>query len=391
MAHNPVLSALGRRLRLGVIGGGAGSFIGEVHRIAARLDDRYEVVAGVLSSNPDKAVAFGREIGLAADRAYANADQMFAAELARDDGIDVVAIMTPNDSHAPLSIASLTNGFDVICDKPLTNSLADAHAVAAAVAGSGRAMCVTYNYTGYPMVRQARAMVEAGELGDIRAVNVEYIQGHNATLVEGSEAGRDAWRFNAEIAGQSLVLGDIGTHAIHLATYVGRQPPARVLADVGALVPGRQVHDHAAVLMKLANDARGVFWVTNAAAGAEHGLHLRVYGAKGGLEWFQERPNDLHHMPIGEPARRYTRDGPGLHPIAARGTRVAIGHPEGYHEAFANLYADVAEDIVARRTGTAPDPLALWYPTVEDGVAGVAFIEACLRASAAGGWADVAA
>ena len=249
--------------------------------------------------------------------------------------------------------------------------------------------CLTYNYTGYPMVRQARAMVREGELGAIRQVQVEYIQGHLAAPTVADRDPAANWRFSAEQGGPSLVLDDIGTHAHHLAAFVAGDELAQVAAELGSAVPGRQVHDLAHLLLRFAGGARGSMWVTNSAAGAEHGLRIRVFGDKGGLEWQQEDPNQLLHRPLEGFARVLTRGRPGLSPAAARATRVVLGHPEGYFEAFANLYADAAAAIAARRTGRAPDPLALDYPTVEDGARGVRFVEAAIESSRADGrWTD---
>jgi predicted dehydrogenase len=386
---NTTIARLGRRLRLGVIGGGAGSFIGPVHRAAARLDDHYEVVAGVLSRDAERSRQQGRAIGLSQDRAYASAADMFAAEARRADGIDVVAIMTPNDSHCALSHAALGAGLDVICDKPLATNLKDAVALARRVKESGLVFCQTFNYTGYPMVRQARAMVRDGDIGDIRMVRVEYVQGHAAAIVEGERGDPPAnWKFRRDMAGPSLILGEIGSHVHHMASFVTGQTFAKVMADVGTVVPGRNAHDNAGILFRLQNGAQGLLWVTQAAAGAVHGLAFRVFGATGGLEWFQEEPNQLRHSRLGAPAQTFERHGPGLKPAALRAGRVGIGHPEGYQEAFAVLYLDAAEMIVARRLGTKPDPLVLDMPTVEDGVRTMRFIEASLESARTGGWAD---
>lgn len=387
---NHAITRLGRRLRLGVIGGGPGSFIGSVHRTAARLDDNYEVVASVLSSDPERSRAAGEAIGIATERAYSTADALFAAEKERADCIDVVAIMTPNDSHYPLCVAALEADIDIICDKPLTTTLDDARDLAARVKASGRVFCHTFNYTGFPLVRQARAMVRDGDLGTIRLAQVNYVQGGNAALRPGEDDASVAdWRWRPEQAGTSLVLGDIGSHAHHMVTFVTGQRFARVLADVTASVPGRNADDHAGVLFRLGNDAPGVMWVTQAAAGGVHGLHFRIYGEKGGLEWFQETPNQLFHSRLGEPALIYERAGPGLKPEARRAERIAIGHPEGYQEAFAVLYADAAEAIVARRLGEAP-PFPVDYPTIDDGLETMIFIEAALASSRAGSWAELA-
>ena len=387
MTANPVIEKLGRRLRLGVLGGGPGSVIGEVHRTGARLDDRYEVVGGVLSSNPERSRAAGRALGWAPERAYGDVDEMLAAETARPDGVDVVAIMTPNDSHYPLACRWLDAGRDVICDKPLTTRLEDARDLVARVRASDLVFCTTYNYSAYPMVRQARAMVGDGEIGELRLAQVEYIQPQLAVRPDLDDP--DYWRFIAERSGPSAILGDIGTHAWHLLHSVTRMEPQAVSADVSAVVPGRRFDDTAGVLLRYANGARGVLWVTQAAAGAEHGLKFRIHGADGGLEWHQEDPSWLTHMRLGEPRRMLSRGGPGLKPAAERASRIAIGHPEGTHQAFANLYSDVAEAVAARITGTRADPLALDFPTVEDGARGLAFTTAAKASAEAGGaWTD---
>jgi predicted dehydrogenase len=383
---NTTIARLGRRLRLGVVGGGPGSFIGAVHRTAARLDDHYEVVAAVMSRNPERSRAAARAIGIAEERAYGDHLELLTREAERADGIDVLAIMTPNRSHHPVARDALARGLDVICDKPLTTTLEDALDLVRRVRESGLVFCTTYNYTGYPMVRHARAMVRSGALGAIRQLHVEYIQGH---LAAATDADRANWRFEAAEGGAALVLGDIGTHAHHLAAFVTGLELCEVAAEVGSAVPGRTVADYAHLLLRFEQGARGSMWVTNSAAGAEHGLHIRVFGEKGGLEWHQEEPNRLLYRPLGGFAQVLTRGRPGLSPEAERATRIVLGHPEGFHEAFANLYADAAEAIVARRTGSRPDPLALDFPTVEDGARGVKFVTAAMASQRAGGrWTD---
>ncbi|MCB9945759.1 MAG: Gfo/Idh/MocA family oxidoreductase [Geminicoccaceae bacterium] len=385
---NPVFQTLGRRLRLGVVGGGPGSFIGPVHRRAATFDDRFEVVAGVLSSDPGRSQAAAADLGIAADRAYSDWRALLDGERARDDGIDAVAIMTPNHLHYPVADRALDMGYDVICDKPLTLTAAEAVALARKVRDTGLVFVVTFNYSQYPLVRQARAMVGAGELGDIRQIHLTYVQGHNATLVEADGKG-STWRFDADKAGASLILGDIGSHAHHLGAYVSGLELDAVMADVGASVPGRTADDYAAILLRWSNGARGTLWVTNAAAGGEHGLGFRIFGAKGGLEWQQEQPNTMLHRRLeGFPELVTRRLHGALHPSAERATRTEIGHPEGYQEAFANLYADAAEAILARHTGRSANPLALDFPTVLDGARGMRFIEAALESSRRKCWVD---
>jgi len=383
---NPTIEALGRRLRLGVVGGGPGSFIGPVHRTAARLDDRFEITAGVLSSDPDRSKAAAAGIGIAKERAYADWRELIAKEKARDDGVDVIAIMTPNDAHVPVALAALDAGLDVICDKPLATSLDDALTVVQRVEETGLVFCLTHNYSAYPMVREARALVQAGAIGEIRQVQLEYVQPQRATLIERERAD---WHFDPAKSGPSLVLGDIGTHAHHLGAFVTGLDLDRLMADVGAVVPGREADDTAHLLLRYANGARGGMWVTQAAAGAEHGLSFRIFGATGGLEWHQEQPNHLWHRELGGFAWLMTRRIDGrLSPAGTHAARLEIGHPEGYQEAFATLYREAADAIVARRTGTPCDPLSLDVPTALDGAKGMRFIEAALESRRSGTWAD---
>ena len=377
MSANTVISLLGRRLRLAVIGGGPGSFIGAMHRQAARLDDCYELVAAALSSDAQKSVRAGQEIGLPADRCYRDAMALMAAEAKRADGADVVAIMTPNDSHFAYAMEALAKGFDVICDKPMTNTLTEAEQLQQRVAETGRVFCLTHNYTGYPMVRQARAMVAQGQLGTIRLVQVEYVQGGRAK----GGPGRVAWKEDPVRGGPSLVMGDIGTHAHNLLCFITGLEVAQVAAEVGSIVPDRVTHDYAGAMLRLSNGARGSFWVTQAAAGVENSLRIRVSGSLGSLEWQQEHPQVLGFKPLDAPAQQRTPNGPETLPLAARSSRIVAGHPEGFHEAFANLYSDAAEAIAARRSGQKPDPLALQFPNAEDGLSGIRFVDAVIRSS----------
>lgn len=384
---NSVLRDIGRRLRLGVIGGGQGSFIGPVHRRAARFDDCFELVAGVLSRNPERSAALAQGLGISADRAYGDWRTMLQTESQRADPIDVVAIMTPNDLHFGPANLALELGFDVICDKPLSVNKAEADKLVAKADVSNRVFCVTYNYSQYPMVRQARALIGQGRIGEVRQVHTTYVQGHNAILRDDEKDGSN-WRFERERAGASLILGDIGSHAMHLGAYVSSLQPTAVMADICGLVPGRTSDDYGSVLIKWGdNGARGTLWVTNSAAGAEHGLSFRVFGETGGFEWHQEEPNSLIHYRHGQFQERQTRRlHGGLEPLAEHATRIEIGHPEGYQEAFASLYKDVAEVIAARHTGRAPNPLAIDFPTVLDGALGMAFIEAAVSSHREGRW-----
>ena len=379
MSLNPVISMLGRRLRLGVIGGGPGSFIGPMHRLAARMDDRYEIVTGVLSSNPDRVRNAGAELGFAPDRIHTSVVDMLEAEAARADGVDVVAIMTPNDSHYEYAVAALDRGFDVICDKPMTNTVEEAESLHQRVVTSGLVFCLTHNYTGYAMIRQAKAMVEDGQIGTLRLVQVEYVQGGKAD--ESKPDPVNKWRFDPVRGGPSLVMSDIGTHAHNLVRFVTGLEVSEVAAEVGTIVPNRQVHDFAGAMLRFENGARGSFWVTQAAAGVENCLRIRVSGTKGSLEWMQEIPQVLVFKPLGVPAETRTPNGPGTMPLTARSCRVVAGHPGGFSEGFANLYMDAAEAIAARRAGQQADPLTLYFPNSYDGLMGVRFVHSVMESS----------
>ncbi|MFC5359014.1 Gfo/Idh/MocA family protein [Azospirillum himalayense] len=370
-----------RRLRLGMVGGGRGAFIGAVHRIAARLDDRYELRAGALSSDPERCQASGADLFLPPERCYASFAEMARAEAARDDGIDVVSIVTPNHLHHDAAKAFLEAGIHVICDKPLTTTVEDAEDLAAAVERSGLVFALTHNYTGYPMVRQARAMVAAGDLGALRVVQVEYPQDWLSTRLEESGQKQAEWRTDPARSGIAGCVGDIGTHAFQLAEFVTGLRCTRIAADLTAFVEGRRLDDNAHMMLRFGNGARGMLWASQVAPGHENGLRLRVYGDKGGLEWFQEQPNHLRFSPLGEPPRTITRGGPGSDEAAAHATRIPSGHPEGYLEGFAQIYRDTADLIVARMGGAAAGEQTALVPTVRDGVRGVRFIHAAVESS----------
>lgn len=370
------------------MGGGGNALIGPVHRVAARMDDRFELLAGVMSSRPDRAVAEAEALGL---RGYPDLPALLAAEAARPDGIEAVSIMTPNDSHAALAALALEAGLDVICDKPLTNDTASARRLAQEAAARGLVFTLTHNYSGYPMVREARATVAAGEIGALRVVHVAYLQGSLGTLVEADpEAMPDRlrWRLDPAAGGASHVLGDIGTHAHQLLTYVTGERVAAVLADVGAVLPGRTAHDTASVIVRMDGGARGMLFATKLATGAENAMALEVYGEAGGVAWQQSAANELRVMRHNRPAELRTRGLPTLHPLAQRGVRLPPGHPEAFLEAFANLYADFADLVLARRDGVPADALAYEGPDAASGVAGLAFIDACLQSARDGRWVD---
>jgi predicted dehydrogenase len=383
MSLNPVIDYLGRRLRLAVIGGGTGSFIGAMHRQSARRDDRYQIVTGIFSSDQAKSKKDALELGIESDRMYPDVKALLDGEASRKDGIDAVAIMTPNDSHFDYSMWALERGIDVICDKPMTNTLAEAEALHKKVQETGLVFCLTHNYTGYPMVRQAKAMVEAGELGTIRLVQVEYVQGGKAD--ETKTFSPSDWKFDPVRGGPSRVMGDIGTHAHNLTRFITGLEVAEVAAEIGAIVPNRIIHDFGGALLRFENGARGSFWVTQAAAGVENCLRIRVSGTKGSLEWMQEFPQALTFKPLKGPSENRTPNGPGTLPLSARCTRLVAGHPEGFPDGFANIYSDTAEAIAARRAGKQVDPLALYFPNSFDGLMGVRFVDSVIASSEANG------
>jgi predicted dehydrogenase len=372
------------RIRLGMVGGGQGAFIGAVHRIAARLDDQFELVAGALSSDPRRAKASAKELGLADDRAYGSFEEMATAEAARADGIEAVAIVTPNHMHAPAAKAFLEAGIHVICDKPLTTTVAEAETLVALVNKTGKVFVLTHNYTGYPMIRQARAMIANGDLGDIRLVQAEYLQDWLTLRLEASGQKQAAWRTDPARSGAGGCIGDIGTHAYNLACFVTGLELDQLLAQLSTFVEGRRLDDDVQILLKWKGGAKGMLWASQVAVGNENGLTLRVYGTKGGLEWAQEQPNHLWFTPYGQPRQLLTRSGAGARAEAARVTRVPSGHPEGYLEGFATIYAEAARAIRAAQAGQTLDSSVI-FPTIEDGLAGMKFIDAAVKSSAANG------
>jgi predicted dehydrogenase len=371
------------RVRLGMVGGGQGAFIGAVHRIAARLDDHYAFCAGALSSNPQRALASARELGLADDRSYSDYQTMAAAEAAREDGIEAVAIVTPNYVHYEVAKTFLQAGIHVICDKPLTVTSGQSEELIHLAREKQRILAVTYNYSGYPMVRQARAMVAAGELGRIRVIQAEYAQDWMSEDLEASGQKQAAWRTDPAQSGAGGCVGDIGTHAYHLACFVSGLKVESLCAELTSFVEGRRLDDNAQIMLRFDNGARGMLWASQVAPGNENNFQLRIYGEKGGLSWRQEEPNVLIHSPLGESPRRITRGGPGSGEVAARVTRIPAGHPEGYLEAFATIYSEVAAAIRAAREGQPPVNGVL-FPVGEDGLKGVRFVEAAVRSSQAG-------
>jgi predicted dehydrogenase len=374
-------AAASGRLRLGMVGGGKGAFIGAVHRLAARMDDQYEFVAGALSSEPGRSRASGRELGLARDRIYTDYREMAQKEAAREDGIDAVSIVTPNHVHIPAAMAFVEAGIHVICDKPLAHNLKEALALQKLLAKNrGVIFALTHNYSGYPMIRQAKAMVAEGILGDIRLVQGEYPQDWLTNPIELTGQKQAAWRTDPKQTGAGGCIGDIGTHTYQLMTYVSGLRASELAADLTTFVKGRKVDDNANVMLRFRGGSRGMIWASQVAPGNENGLKLRVYGTKGGLEWTQADPNYLWYTPFGEPKRLITRGGAGSDAAAARVTRVPPGHPEGYLEGFANIYTEVARAINAKKQRRKVED-DVQFPGIADGVAGMAFIEACVKSS----------
>ncbi len=342
------------------------------------MDGQYHLIAAALSSNPERSLNQAEQLNI--PRGYSDGEALLREEALREDGAEVIVILTPNNSHFTLAKLALELGFHVVCEKPLVNSVEQARTLEAIAEQAGQCFCMAYGYTGYPMVRQARAMIENGELGEIRQLQCDYVQGHLANLTAAEEAGHD-WHMDPAIAGESMILNDIATHAFHMLEYVSGLPTCELSADVTASVPGRSAHDNANLMLRYTNGARGIMWITQAAAGAEHGLSFRIFGSKGGLEWNQESPNQLLFRRLDGMPLVLSKGAPGLHEASTRISRVAFGHPEGYREAFSSLYSDLFESITAIRQGITPHPLASWYPGLAEGVRGVEFAAAALASS----------
>ena len=362
-----------------MVGGGNDAFIGGVHRIASRIDDRYELVAGALSSTAEKSAASAKDLGI--PRSYGSFDEMAAVESSLDDGIEAVAIVTPNHVHYPAAKAFLDKGIHVICDKPLTATMEDATAMEQAVSDSSALFVLTHNYTGYPMIRQARSMVESGEIGIVRVIQAEYPQDWLTTNLENEGLKQAEWRTDPKRSGAGGSVGDIGTHAHNLACFVTGLKAESLAADLQAFGKGRTLDDNAHIMIRYSGGARGMIWSSQVAPGNENALRLRVYGDKGGLEWSQEDPNYLWFTPHGEPKRLITRSGSGSNEAAGAVTRIPPGHPEGYLEGFANLYSEAADAIRAVQNGSSREQAMGLLPGITEGLAGMSFINACVNSS----------
>ncbi|MEO3475400.1 Gfo/Idh/MocA family oxidoreductase [Roseomonas sp. CAU 1739] len=383
--------AFRRPLRLGFIGGAAPSMIGQVHRRAATMDRCFEVVAGALSRDAERGRDAAAEYGIDRTRAYATPQEMFTRESTRPDGIEAVAIVTPNDLHHVQALAAIASGLDVMVDKPMANSVVEAESVLRAAAAAGVTVCVAHAYAGYPMLREARSLVHSGRIGALRMLQVEYFGAGLALPVEQAPDAARRWRLDPARSGPSLVLGDIGTHAHHLACYVTGESIATISAEVGTLMPGRRVQDYAQARFHLAGGARGSMVLCQGAAGAENHILLRVFGAEGHIEWRHVSHNELRLAPVHGFPMTLTRGHVALSAAATRATRLRrTGHPEGLHEAFANLYCDFAERAAARRLGLDADPLSEGMPDARAGLEGLRFVEAAILSAGRGGdWTDV--
>ena len=378
------------KLKWGLIGGGEGSQIGATHRIAAGLDGAFELCAGALDVDPARARAHGTSLGIAKDRAYGSWREMFEAEKSRSDRLDLVTIATPNSLHFEITKAFLEAGFDVLCEKPLTTTVEDAETIVRIARERGRICAVNYGYSGYALVRHARAMVARGDLGKIRVVVAEFAHGHHADAAD-ADNPRIRWRYDPKLAGASSVLADCGIHALHMACFMTGQHVQSLSADFSSTVAGRELEDDALLAFRMSGGAVGRLWTSAVAAGRMHGLTIQVFGEKGGLRWCQELPNQLHWTPVGGRTSVIERGVAGLSPEADRASRVPVGHAEGFFGAFANIYSDIAELLRANKEGRRPDPLAGSCPSAADGLHSIAAVHAAVAsAKARGAWVDVA-
>jgi predicted dehydrogenase len=380
-----LIEAFGRRVRIGMVGGGVDSVIGRTHLIAMRADGFCDLVAGAMSIDPKIAEASGRQELLAPDRIYTDWREMLEKEATRPDRIDAVVIATPPRLHYPIAKAFLEKGFDVISEKPLTHDLAEAKALADAVKTSGRIFCLTHCYTGYPMVRQARALVAAGAIGKVRLIDGEFSIGTAGVALEPDDPAKRHWRFRPEQEGKAGLLGEAGSHTYHMACYITGLYAESVSSLMATYAPRREVYDNAYITVRFDEGAQGRLWYSYVAAGNDHGLTIKIYGETGSLIWWQEEGEILWHKPMGKPAIRYARGYQGMADEAEAVTRIREGHPEGYLLAFANLYQLFAQAIMARGVGRPYQQFTASLPTVEEGVRGMAFIEAATLSDEQGG------
>ena len=366
------------KIRIGFVGGGPNSFIGYTHRLAARFDNRFTLVAGVFSKDSEKSKQFAFSLGLNPTRAYSNYIEMAESEKNRSDGIEAIGIMTPSGDHYSIAEAFINNKVHVICDKPLTSTLEEAYKLKALIKEKNIIFALTHNYSAYPMLREAKELVQDGKVGNIRLINIEYPQGYTAGLKSVDEKSSLKWRLDSQSVGPSMILSEIGTHAHHLLRYVTNLEIDEISAEVKSLSSEISVDDNAFIILRMSNSARGMIWVSSAATGGENGLRIRVFGSKGAIDWFQDEPNSLKYTPLNEPTRIYTRGSAYLSDLSIKSSRVAAGHPEGFFEAFANIYTEFAEAIIAKKNQLEFKPT---FPTIEDGVRGIEFIFAAKESS----------
>lgn len=377
------------KIKLGMVGGGEGAFIGEVHRIAARMDERFHLCAGALCSDPERSLKSALDLGLPEDRSYSDYKEMAISESQRDDGINFVSIVTPNHLHHPIAKAFLEVGINVICDKPMTMNSEEAQELIDISESSDLIFAVTYNYSGYPLIREAREIIKKGELGSIRIIKVEYIQDWLTEPIESTGQKQASWRVDPKKSGIGGSIGDIGTHAFHLAHFVTQQLPNKISADLSCFVEGRELDDNAHILMRYESGAKGMIWSSQVAPGNENNLKIQIYGEKGGLIWQQENPNELILNLLNQPSRRLTRGSSFVGDQSARLTRIPAGHPEGYLEGFANIYREVADEFSAKISGK-PISKDILYPTSREGLYGVSFIEAAIESNSKDSvWTDL--
>ena len=377
------------KIKLGMVGGGEGAFIGEVHRIAARMDERFHLCAGALCSDPERSLKSALDLGLPEDRSYSDYKEMAISESQRDDGINFVSIVTPNHLHHPIAKAFLEVGINVICDKPMTMNSEEAQELIDISESSDLIFAVTYNYSGYPLIREAREIIKKDELGSIRIIKVEYIQDWLTEPIENTGQKQASWRVDPKKSGIGGSIGDIGTHAFHLAHFVTQQLPNKISADLSCFVEGRELDDNAHILMRYESGAKGMIWSSQVAPGNENNLKIQIYGEKGGLIWQQENPNELILNLLNQPSRRLTRGSSFVGDQSARLTRIPAGHPEGYLEGFANIYREVADEFSAKISGK-PISKDILYPTSKEGLYGVSFIEAAIESNSKDSvWTDL--
>jgi predicted dehydrogenase len=376
------------RMNWGLIGGGEGSQIGATHRIAAGLDGAFQLAAAALDIDANRAREFAIRLGVAKDRAYGDWHEMLDAERSRPDRVELVTVATPNSSHFEITRAFLRAGFDVLCEKPLTTTLGEAEEIVRTARENGRICAVNYGYSGYALVRHARAMVARGDLGAIRVVVAEFAHGHHANAAEAANP-RVRWRYEPKLAGISSIVADCGIHALHMATFITGQEIESLSADFASTMPGRELEDDALLAFRMSGGVVGRLWTSAIAVGRMHGLTIQVFGEKGGLRWAQEQPNQMYWTPVGGTTSIIERGVAAISPEADRASRVTVGHAEGFFGAFGNIYADLAEQLQANRARRKPHPLALSCPTAEDGLRSIAAVQAAVAsAKARGAWVD---